>query len=413
MKAKFFFLTLGLSVGVSLFSVRAFARPEFAVKHGYVNCTVCHESPLGGGLRNLNGKLYGARDYQVGRYSKQEWFQLDSRAEVVQAKSETNTRRGVLLMTTTPSVRVPVLFDEASGAPRAAMVASYGLGLMEVGLKDSYLHYYAADPGENSWLSHVMVGRFLSPFGLANDEHRTYTKVQTKTTVKDYEAGFNFSGDPSYVLHYDLAVTSGLQSGGAALATEYSPWGVISNIRVLPFSGPLLLGASYSVHGTNRTETNAAGPKENPTATAAYGVLSVDRLTKGRIKGSISSEAVWSKGWSGSSINGPINNFIPSGESAWQAALVDSRSFGLMVEAAYDLTNHWTLVYKVDEFIPDTEFTGDTFQRYGSGFRYYFNSNMNLTARYENSFSTRPGITEAGAVPSVSKFVYVLLHVWL
>ncbi len=397
----FIFIFLNLILSLS------WARPEYAAQHTYVSCTMCHESPFGGGIRKIQGKLYGSRDYWPSALSNQEWFQVDYRAEIAYSKSPSATRKGLILMSTTPSVHVPVIKDQESEVEKVSLIASYGLGMLDQGLRDSYILFTMGKGPEDNPLSYLVLGRFQPAFGLATDEHRTYTRLVSKTTIMDYEGGVALAGDPDVRFHYDLALTSGLQSGGSALATNDSPWGFFANFRWNPFREPFFMGASYTTAGTQTLKY----PLE---AASLFAVIATDKYTNAKVRGSILAELVSAHGWNNTNLNANMSMyFLPTTDTAWSDALVDSRSLSGSLQLNYELTSRWILVYKQEQFIPDINWSADAFYKYAYGFKHYVNSNMDINVRYEKAFSTRPGITEVGAVRGSVDMTYVLFHLWI
>ncbi len=390
-------LTLSLFI---LGAGSAFARPEYAVRHTYVSCTQCHVSPTGGGHRNLNGKHYGSFGQGLSEFSKNAWFQLDMRSEAVNTKSATTQGRGILIMTTTPSVHAPVVVDPASQSEKMGFVASYGLGMLDTGLKDSYVLFQTG----NEYLQSIQVGRFQMPFGLLTDEHRTYTRMQVKSTVKDYESGFVGSSDLGAGFHYDLALTSGsfTSAGGSMTTSDDAPYTALLNVRWNPFGNAFFLGASSMKNGSYKySDTNAS---------SLYFATNTNELS---IPGVISGEFVWSQGWNNSTINSNMSYFVASSDATWGASIADSKAFGSNLQWMIDLSPSLILQVKAERFIPDTSYQADHFNRYGVGFKYRMNGQASVLGRYEKSLSTREGAQEAGNTKAVTDFAYFLLHVWI
>ncbi len=410
---------LSIAVAMMLSSSELWARPEYAAANSYVSCTACHASPTGGGILTINGKTYGSHEAWPNSLTKKEWFQIDSRMQGFFSQAPGSTRRGLTVMSTTPAVHIPVIENPLNHTEEAAFIFSYGLGLADTGLKDSYILLSPFEDPTSSTpftapLRHIMVGRFLPAFGLATDEHRTFTRVQSRSTVTDYEAGIDFSGDPTYQLHYDLALTSGFQSGGSVTpAVDDSPYGIFANMRWNPFKTSFFIGTSYMYHGTEKVTT----PIE---ATSLYSVYALDRVINQIFKipfsGSIMVEAVYSQGMNNVTDfpNRYItSDFFPDTVTTWRDALKESRSLGTMVQLNYNFNSKWTFLYKQESFTPDLDWKGDQFERHGFGAKYFLNSNMNINFRIERSFSTRPGITESSGARAANNMGFVMFHLWI
>lgn len=382
-----------------------FARPEFALKNNFVSCTVCHQSPVGGGIRNLQGKLYGSHGMKSAKIAeKLDWLQFDLRSEIFQEKNSVD-RKGVMLMTATPSVAIPLQFEE-TGSPPLTLVLSYGLGRLDTGLGETFVKLNSDPDPQNQFFENIIFGRLLPPFGLMTDEHRTYTRLATLSTSRDYEMGVMLSGTPSHTVHYDLAFTNGTQ--GDIPVSEDAPWGAFVNIRMMPYLGPLMYGLSYSRHGTQKV-------KIQPEAYDLYALYSFGK-DYNKFPVTLISEFVAARGWNNATLNsgstGGIGYFIPTSEAGWQTVLNDSQSNSLMVQANIDFSQNWVGIIKTEQFTPDINFRGDSFYRTGYGFKWYINGQSSLQARYETAAATRPGITEAGKVKAVGESWFLFYHLW-
>lgn len=399
------FSLLALGAG-AFFSSHAFARPEYAVEHGFVSCRQCHANPMGGGIRNEGGKIYGARDLGLTEWSRKPIAQFDFRSAFNSAKSPAGRRQGVVVMTAVPAVNIPIMKDER-GETSTAFVAGFGLGLLDSGLHEAFA---LTRLGESTDSPQLVVGRFAAPFGLATDEHRTYTRLQTKTTVKDFEAGMAVSGDAGSVFHYDLALTSGIQgdsTGGQAMATNDDPYAVIANARWNPFHTSQFFGLSSMMHRT-------AQKTEPLTAHALTFGWAMGGLTGGRFEGTLLAELTRSRGWNDTTFNkGGIPYFIPASDTTWTDGVKDSQAQGSLVQLNWNVSRRWVLTYKQEQFTPDITYPGDTFNRYGIGAKVFLRGNMDLTARFEKSTATRPGLNESGASTAVNDFTYLLFHLWI
>lgn len=388
----------------SFFTIFANARPEYAAQHGLVSCTLCHQNPVGGGIRKLQGKAYGSHGYEQADLSKQDFWQFDARAEFASKHNNQQDSRGFLVMTNNVGLNAPVLKDPETHVDRLNMVVDYGTGLLSSGLLSAYGIYQVDTDTLHRPLSSVMVGRFYTPFGLATDEHRTYTRRMSKTSMNDFEAGALFSGDPWTRLHYDLALTNGVGQDGAKLATNDNPWGLIANLRMNPFAEPMFVGLSYAVHNM---DTHYALQMAS-----LYFVFSTDKWTGGALKGSFSGEVVSTQGWNNSAYNSYVNtDFI--NDKAWQAALVDSRAIGFNLLWQIQLSEKWQLQIKQEQFQPDSSYAGDIFNRTGVGIKHFLRSNLDYTFRLENSYSTRAGMNDAANVNGVGKMAFLLFHLWI
>ncbi len=211
MKKLFLFFGLAWFFMTSYWS---HARPEYSARLRTNRCTTCHTSPAGGGHRNLTGKAFGPKSAPLKAFSKQDIFGFDFRALVhTQLKNIKDAKNGMGIMVGIPSVSIP--FHSSEGGKEWRLVYSQnigGFGLTTVP-REAYLRVKLYDD-YRAYPQFISVGRFSAPFGLLTDEHRTYTRWQTRTTWNDQEMGLLFSGDWTPALHYDLSIVNGEQTQG-------------------------------------------------------------------------------------------------------------------------------------------------------------------------------------------------------
>jgi hypothetical protein len=392
-----------------LFFQKAYSRPEYAIKQNLISCQSCHVSPVGGGIRNLNGKYYGTHGFSNQLIKNREWFQLDFRSEVIHAESSRGVRKGMIIMTTAPSINIPVVQQDEENQPSINFVGQYNMGRAGAGLYEAYaLLNLAENKNETENEKGFLFGTFLPPFGIQTDEHRTYTRLQTSTGVKDYEAGGLFYYTPSQSIHLDIAFTNGLKDAGSPTLSSQneSPWGTYANVRYIPFNWPIMLG-------TSNLQLKNKNVNQPASATSLYSILSLDRITNGNINGSFNLEYVSAKGWNNSSINNNISYFVPSTDTSWNDEIRNKQSEGIWAQLNYELSPRFILNLKYESFIPDVEFSSDGFYRNGFGFKWFMNSNTSLTSRYEKSHSTRDGIDAAGLTKASEETVFFLIHLWI
>ena len=403
MKTIFAFLLVALCCRA------AQARVEYAVRNGFVSCMQCHVSPAGAGIRNMGGKLYGFKNYEANPLSQSELYQADIRSAFMHTSSEKlPSRRGFMVMSTNGAVSLPIVKSDEGWS--MGFVGSYGFGMLESGLRDSYAIFTA--PGGKGLVDAVLVGRTKPAFGLATDEHRTYVRLQSRTTyaLRDFETGVMVSGTPFYSFHYDLMFTSGektLAGSGGSSGSSTSPWGLYANLRMIPFHGPLTLGASYNQQGNQNLNYDAE-------AMSVSAGVALEKMTFGLLPGVFLVEGARAHGWNNQTMNPSLaSTFGAAAQAGWFTAFADAWSEALLAQLSLDLTQHLTALGKAEQFTPDVGYPGDSFFRYGGGLRWYMNSNANLQLMYESSYSSRAGLNSSSGVPAVENFTYALLHLWL
>ena len=209
-RAEKFFVFIVTALTVS----EVLARPEYALQIRTNRCTTCHSNPIGGGHRNLTGKAFGPKAAPLEAFSQQDIFGFDFRNifyTPVKKEDIEKGKSGWFIMTALPSISVP--FNKSNGK-EWRLVYSHNLnGYPKWAPHDAYLRVQLYED-YRLYPQYVLVGRFSAPFGLLDDEHRTYIRQQTKTAWNDKEVGVLLSGDWSHRLHYDLAVVNGEQTAG-------------------------------------------------------------------------------------------------------------------------------------------------------------------------------------------------------
>lgn len=347
------------------------ARPEYAVRHGINQCTACHMSPAGGGPRNLNGKNYSTQPFERYEFAVAKYLSADARFLYFQTEAGASGRGGLGVMATNFAVHAPLDKKE-----NLQLVVEQTLsGFAPVG-RSAYLAHGFGQANVYGWApQQLLIGRFQIPFGLMNDEHKTYVRQQSATTWNHFDGGFLAAADVTDSLHYDLGLLNGVRAAGAAAAVGGSAiWGAVVNMRWMPRTVPLLLGASSNYH------QEVAG-KESPWANSLYSIFSLDRATGERFHGSLMAEVSVAKNF-----NSLLQNFVS--DANYLTSIANTQSRGLLLQAEWNITPRWALIYKYDEFIPDDQFMGDGYTRHGLGAKYILGPNMLLSLRVDKADAT-------------------------
>ncbi|MGZ3722694.1 MAG: hypothetical protein ACXVA9_07190 [Bdellovibrionales bacterium] len=351
----------------------ATALPEYSARYGINSCTACHESPVGGGPRNINGKLFGAHGYKINPFLVQDYVSADFRALFYYPEHANETKSGMGIMS--GSVAGHVALDEEKKIH--LVIESNVAGFQQAMLRDTYALYKFSTDERPAWFESLLVGRFRAPFGIITDEHRTYTRIQSGTEWFSMEAGALLSGQTGKAnLHYDLAWLNGENTGGQSIAQNGAGrWGTVLNLRYMP--GPAMFGASYSYHRHD--------PKsESRTAASFYTVVSVARWSDGKIPLTVELEHVRATNWGGNLGRGFIN------DPGYAASLTSTQSYGYLAQVIWDLSHKFSWIYKFDWLVPDQNFPSDFYQRHGLGLRYWFGPNAWLQVRTEVARASPP-----------------------
>ena len=390
---------------ITALSTTLWARPEYALKQK-MECNLCHTTPWGGGPRTVFGKIYGSRNQGMAFTSKSDLYYGDLRAlYFLPTKSPSNSANGLILMQASASANVPIIKKNEQNKWGVRGLFTQDFGTLSPGPREMVAIFETPSTG-GLWPTHLTFGRFYAPFGLLTDEHRTYTRMQTLTTLRDFEIGATVSGNPTSSIHYDLSLTNGFQSGGAFTVNDLT-YATIANLRWNPTSLPFFLGSSFSYHATNK---NGA----NPYAVSGYSGLNFYQLTDNLIKASLLGEVVLARHWNQTSLNHWVNSFfVPPSQPGYAAAVADSPSLGVYSEFKYDLFENFTLSYKFDSLAFNTDFLSDSFLKHSYGVRYQPLSNVILLARHEIGVPLRPGFEAESSSRASQNIVWMMLRLWL
>ena len=354
-------------------SFELLARPEYALQIQTNRCTTCHSNPAGGGHRNLVGKAFGPKSAPLEAFSQQDLFGFDFRSiaySPAQKADRESGRSGLAVMAAIPSISVP--FNKAKGKEWRLDYAHNVGGFPGASYRSAYLSVKLYDD-YRLYPQYVLVGRFTAPFGLLDDEHRTYIRQLTKSSWNDKEMGILFSGDWSHVWHYDLALVNGEQTAGAGFASNrISQWGGLVNMRALFANLGWMLGVSASYYNKDKKSY----------ALSVYQNLSMDTLTKNWLAGNLTAEAVFAR-----QMNSRMALSFFS-EPEYRKQILESDSIGYKAQWNYNFLSDWKFIFKFDHLALNTKYLGSYYQRYGFGLRHFFNNQVSGQVRYEKAFAS-------------------------
>lgn len=355
------------------------ARIEYAAKHRINRCTACHTSPVGGSLKNVNGKAYGQHGFAANPFANQDLVSADIRMIYFEPENSETNKGGLGIMNGQVGLNAP-LMKKGKFPYETRLVYSHNVGgFGGTSPRNAYIRWKFVDDTKTSLLpQYTLVGRFHAPFGVVTDEHRTYVRLQNNTTWNDLEMGALFSANPVESVHYDLAIVNGEKTSGSSFgAGRANDWGNIVNLRYAPAWLPMFLGMSYANYSASTDSGNLNN--SNPESMSAYTVVAMQRLFSW-LPLSLIYEYQQSKNWNEDSA------FIGYlGAGAYKTTVVNSESVGQLFRADYQLTEKFNLVYQYDSLLLNRDFTGDTFVRQGLGFRWVIGPNMLLNLRQETA----------------------------
>ena len=209
-----------------LISLKARAFPEM-VRHGYMNCTACHTSLVGGNLLNpygrslskdlLSEKSGGESEMVVNPFSSQKWLQVGGDLRLLQTfrESETASQGRFFIM----QVELGLLAQVSE-----SLNVFFAMGRMEPRKEDPtakdfvYLPRWGLDYAFNSPdetnQTHLRLGRFAPAFGINYAEHVFVTR-----TLLDFGPGQErFAAELSWL--NDQFSVIGTAIGGLTSANE-------------------------------------------------------------------------------------------------------------------------------------------------------------------------------------------------
>ncbi len=382
------------------------ARMEYALQHHITSCTACHASPLGGGPRNIDGKLYGSRFDVPSEWSHQDQVSADVRAISYYPSGGTTSKQGTALMTSTVAANLPVIKRPDSSEIR--LVAAYSLGAVYEGPREIYGMWQSKVKEESPY--YVLIGRINAPFGILTDEHRTFTKLLTLTEIFDYEMGGLVSKDFGN-FHFDFATTNGEQTGGqfnsSTSTSQDSTSAGFLNVRWMPSRIPILVGASADYQSRLIL-------KKNPYALAAYFGLSLDRATNNWMSGSILAEGVYAEHFADPLVNSKniTAYFVPQSDTSYLAIIGDAPAIAWNVQFNLNIFTRWVAQYKLESLTFNPAYNGDRYFRQGMGFKYFADSNIILMARYELADVGRSEISGQNVFAAQNAF-WLMAELWL
>ncbi len=387
----------GLLTGLFISSPLS-ARPEYALEQK-ADCSACHVTPYGGGQRNEFGKTFGIKGFKASKEKLNRDLSIDARMVGYYTKQEPAKRSGIGVMSTIVSGEKAL---ENAELP-LSIVAAYDLGMFEPGLREMYIKS-AIKSNENGAV--FMVGKFQAPFGLMTDEHRSYTRMLTKTTNREFESGANVSAFAWNRFHADVAVVNGYQSGGAFTEGDVTQ-GAIANLRYTSAFAPIMIGGSYAVHQRREKQPEIAR------AYAGYAGLTLKNLTGGYVPVTVLAEKVYAKHYTNPDENPYINRyFVPiEGFDNYVSEIQEKEATADLVVTRLSITPKFSLLYKYDRLLLDKDFPGDAYERHGYGIDHKLHQAINLQLRYEEGTVGREGLDSSNVAAARDVFLAVL-HVW-
>ncbi len=366
-------IKFGLLLITLLIPFSSWSRPEYA-NRVKTNCSACHYNPTGGGPRTVFGKTYGSHGFSIAKSSLKDLIYGDFRALYFLPEKPLKSKNGAALMKASLAVNIEI---EDNDEKKMSALFHYDLGLLShQPVREAYIKWATKE-------SKLIIGRFYLPFGLLTDEHRTYTKIQINTSLRNFELGALYSNDLMQELHYDVSLTNGLRSSGGDFTENGDQTFAINvNFRWNPIGKSFLLGSSILHQASQKY-------RPQPLATSIYGVWALDQMWAQLPKIDVLSEVVLADGFNQGEFNPWIPIYFTGEHQTWNDNLQLSQSLGLLLKLKWTINNHWKLHYKFDRILLDSRFGGDQFTRHGLGFGYQWSSNSSLSVRLEKAFVGR------------------------
>ncbi|HCM39164.1 MAG: hypothetical protein A2070_07465 [Bdellovibrionales bacterium GWC1_52_8] len=381
-------------------SQTSYARPEYALQEK-LNCAACHVTAWGGGPRTTYGKVYGSHENKISKMSESDLYYGDLRMIAYRPTHPSKTQSGFALMTAAPTANLPVY----QGAANSEMRLVYTLNSSPLGgtyAREAYLSWQAQTAGADV-PARLTLGRFYLPFGILTDEHRAYTRMQSRMPLENYEMGAALSANLSTDLHFDLALVNDLESGGT-FSNRNVTWGGVLNFRANPSTLPFFIGLSGSYgHVLNTPE---------PYAISSHAGISLDRITGSKLSGSLLLERVdaWNQPQDRSgSIHPSLNTFFQLNSSPR-----GQHSVGYFSQAKFNMSNRWVLLYRFDYLKPDSQLPENTFARHGIGFEIFLPGNLIIDLRAEKAVvASKPAGPDGEEPLGAQNALLAMIRCWI
>lgn len=378
----------------------SWARPEYALKTTTVNCNVCHLNPFGGGARTIFGKAFGSFGLKPAPYSKQDLFSADLRAVgyIPPPQSKKTNYSGFLLMNVQGTLNAPLspfITDEPDDGIKTNLVINFTSSEMNTTAGETFL---LIEPNPKMQL---VIGKFIRPYGLLSDEHRTFIRMQTKTSSLDYESGIGLAHQVFDTWHFDLAYTN--NSTPSTRFQNEPTWGTVFNLRWTPYFMPVMLGTSMS--------HTIRPAKKDSYAQSLYGGFSFDRATNYTVPVTITFEASKAQGWNGEMTPYSSYFFDATADAAYYNSIINKKSLGFYSQVLWNIKPHIALLYKFDQLLLDEKYPADAFERHGIGTNWNMNSNLIFQVRMERAKNGRKDVSQAQR-SAVDAF-YFLIRAWM
>jgi len=374
------------------------ARPEYALKTTTVNCNACHLNPFGSGARTIFGKTYGSFGLKLAPYSKQDLFSADFRAVGYLPQTKKVLTSGFLPMNVQGTLNAPLstlVSDDMEDVTPSNLVINFNLSEMNTSPGETFL---LVAPTEKI---QILLGQFVKPFGLLTDEHRTFVRMQTKTTLMDLESGVGMAHQLFDTLHIDLSYTNNTLP--SSRFNSEPTWNKLVNLRWTPYSLPIMVGAS-----TSSTERPS---KPDSYAQSIYGGISFDRATDFKVPVTFLLEASRAKGWTAEMT--PYTSYFmnTSTDAAFYNSVIKKTSLGFYGQLIWNLSQRMSVLYKFDQLLLDEKYPADAFERHGFGVNYNINSNLIFQVRAEYAQNGRKDLDQT--TRSAIDTLFFVLRAWM
>ena len=154
------------------------------IRHNYVNCTVCHVSPTGGGLLTQYGRALSVEVLSTwGKENEgaflhglvptdkfDSWLNLGGDFRGLQAYSDTNTARRTRFFLMQADLEAAITVGKFTFYGTWGALYKRPDNVYDFGSRNYYAMYQLSDE------VHVRMGRYYAAFGLNVPDHRVYTR---------------------------------------------------------------------------------------------------------------------------------------------------------------------------------------------------------------------------------------------
>ncbi len=408
-----------LNLLILLASNNSFARPEFALKFQIHQCSMCHNSPYGGGARNIFGKSIGNHGFiSQSPFAANDLIYGDFRMINSAARNSKVSSGGISLMSVSATFNIPLyqitkqqkkeIFTDTEADTETdkdtvkvtdpenengndienkdldkevnvnsntiSNTEFENIPSTEIKLITQFISPELQQGGGISYLqfkdlesaNYFFVGKFYRSFGIPSDEHRTFTKMINNSSIRDFIYGF---GGSSFFNDWQIDFSFGNDVQYATLIKDPA-WIYSTNVRKFLTPIPLFINLAYE---------KIQNPSNKHSQALAMGAsfYSEDLST------TITSEVVRTQNYNPLMKQSSFFYGSNSIDLLFQNTISNREAQAVSTIVSYEYSDKLTYLLKHDEFAFDFNYPADAFIKNNFGLRYYWGPNLFIQSEIE------------------------------